>query len=144
MAMRLLSGVKESPPKNLSIGIGIPPPPRWLPAEAKREWRRIVKICHAHPIWLQHADRAALVAYCIAWSTYREAAASIARDGVLVPGRSPSDGARAGLVKNPAVQIVRDAGEQLRRWSRELGFTPDSRQRIAIGPEEEPDYGLFD
>ena len=143
--LKVLAEPNTDPAKNLSMGIGTPTPPTWLPREARAEWRRIVAVCSKHPTWLQHTDRAVLTAYCLAWSVYREAAESLVRDGVLIPGRSPSNGARRGLVKNPAVQIVRDSGEQVRRFARELAFSPDSRQRIAIGPSEEDDGDdLFD
>lgn len=141
IALRLLSTGLSDPAKNLSIGIGSPKPPAWLPREAKAEWRRIIEVCSHYPVWLQHADRAALVAYCVAWATYRAAAEQVAKDGPLVPGRSPNDHARGGLVKHPGLQVLRDQGEAMRRWSREFGFTPDSRQRITIGPDEEPDDG---
>ena len=35
-------------------------------------------------------------------------------------------------MKNPAVQILRNASVQMLRWCRELGFTPDSRGRIDV------------
>lgn len=109
-----------------------------------RERPSVVEVCSGHPIWLQNADRPALTGYCIAWAMYRAAAEQVGKDGPLVPGRSPSDRARGAQVKHPGLQVLRDQGEAMRRWARELGFTPDARQRIAIGPAEEPDDGLFD
>lgn len=119
-----------------------PSPPAWLPREAKAEWRRVVAAVAPWPAWLQVVDRAALTGYCAAWATFVEAAKDVAKRGVLVPGRSPADKARDGdggaLVKNPALQIQRDASVQMRSWARELGFTPDARGRVDVGVVETP------
>ncbi|MCA1707905.1 MAG: P27 family phage terminase small subunit, partial [Actinobacteria bacterium] len=70
--------------------------------------------------------------YCVSWATYEAAAQDIAERGVIVPGRSSADEARGVLVKNPSVQVARDASASLLRWCRELGFTPDARGRIDV------------
>ncbi len=118
-----------------------PSPPSWLPREGKAEWRRIVAAVEAWPGWLRSTDRAALVAYCAAWAVWVEAMRDVAERGALVPGRSSADAARdgAGLVKNPSVQVARDAAVSLRSWARELGFTPDARGRIDLGAFDPPD-----
>jgi P27 family predicted phage terminase small subunit len=115
-----------------------------LPREARAEWRRVVKACAAWPTWLQTVDRAALSAYCTAWATFQAAAKDVAERGPLVPGRSSADQARPALVKNPAVQVVRDAQQALRQWARELGFTPDARGRVDLGDREDHDAGRGD
>ncbi len=119
---------------------GLSEPPEWLPAAAQAEWVRIVAATAAHPTWLQAADLASLTAYVAAWAVYEEAARDVAARGALVPGRSSADTARdAALVKNPALQVMRDAGIQLRAWAKELGFTPDSRGRVDLGGVEVDD-----
>lgn len=136
--LKVLRGHPVSTPVN-SGGIGTPKPPTWLPAPAKVEWKRVVAACAAFPTWLQEADRAALTAYCMAWATFQTAAQDVAKRGPLVPARSSADQARDGgvvLVKNPAVQVMRDAQAAMRQWARELGFTPDSRAKIERGAEE--------
>lgn len=145
--LRLLHGL---PPREAPNTVGLTAagaqlrPPAWLPREAKNEWRRIVDAVRDYPTWLQRADRAGLVAYCMAWSTFAEAAKDVAKRGPLVPGRSSADQARSDdppLVKNPAVQVMRDASAQLQRWCRELGFTPDARGRVDLGGQDKGDDG---
>lgn len=116
-----------------------PKPPTWLSAGAKREWKRIVSETAKHKGWLQIVDRAALAAYCSTWAVFEEAAKDVAKRGALVPGRSSADQASGALVKNPSIQIMRDAGAQMRGWVKELGFTPDARGRIDIAPESTPE-----
>ncbi|MFJ8269473.1 phage terminase small subunit P27 family [Streptomyces sp. NPDC094154] len=121
--------------------LGTPDPPDWLPETAQEEWQRVVEACAAHPTWLQHGDVAILTAYVATWATWLEAAQDVARRGALVPGRSSADdddgeGGRR-LVKNPAVQIARDAATQLRALCRELGFSPDARRRVDVGALED-------
>lgn len=137
--LRALSGESERHAANLGGGIGAPEPPKWLDRHGKAEWRRVVKACAAYPTWLQQVDRAALSAYCTAWSTFLAAAKDVAERGPLVPGRSSADEARPALVKNPATQILRDAQEALRKWARELGFTPDARGKVELGDREDDD-----
>ena len=134
--VRLLHGEEPRHHPNLGGGLGTPDAPSWMDRAAKREWRRAVRACADYPTWLQEVDRAALTAYCVAWSTFLQASQDLAERGVLVAGRSSADEARDALVKNPSVQIARDAQEQLRRWAQQLGFTPDARSKVDLGQRE--------
>jgi P27 family predicted phage terminase small subunit len=109
-----------------------PEVPEWLPEAARAEWERLIEVCGRYDGWLQQVDRAALSAYCMSWATYEAAAKDVAERGVLVAGRSSADEAAGVRVKNPAVQIARDASISMLKWCKELGFTPDSRGRIDI------------
>jgi len=117
-------------------------PPTWLAREGKAEWRRLLKATAAYPTWLQEVDRGGLACYCALWAELVEAATDVAKRGSLVPGRSSADQARGGdggeaiLVKNPSVQVMRDAQAALRAWSKELGFTPDARSKVERGSIE--------
>lgn len=74
------------------------------------------------------ADRDALLVYCEAVVTHRRASAILARSQVLVPG------AMAGtIVRNPAVQIQRDAAAVIKAFASEFGFTPSARSEIRTG-----------
>ncbi|KUO19668.1 phage terminase small subunit P27 family [Streptomyces dysideae] len=137
--LRILHG---QPPRAAPIVGGpldLPDPPDWLPEAARDEWIRVTEACATYPTWLQHGDVAILTAYCATWATWLEAAQDVARRGALVPGRSAADAAGTDdeggprLVKNPAVQIARDAAVQLRALCRELGFSPDARRRVDVG-----------
>src|SRR5690606_26210093 len=66
-----------------------PPCPAHLDAEAKREWRRMVK--ELEPLGLlTKIDRAALAAYCQAWSRWVQAEEMIRKTGMIV--KAPNTG----------------------------------------------------
>lgn len=137
--LRALRGLPAAAARNTGgIGSSVAPP-EWLPAGAKAEWARVVSACAQYPTWLQEIDRAALAGYAMSWHTFAEAARDVVDRGVLVPGRSSADAARAAMVKNPALQVMREAQASMRAWARELGFTPDARCRIDRGVQETPD-----
>lgn len=125
-----------------SVGLGSEEPPSWLPEPAQDEWRAVVDACSRRPMWLQKVDRGALEMYVMARWTYREAAHDVAKRGPMVPARSSADG--DALVKNPAVQIMRDSQAAARSWAVELALTPRSRSSIDLGFEDVDDNGILD
>lgn len=72
-------------------------------------------------------DRDALRAYCEAVWIHREATEAIHRDGILVPGQL------GPMVKNPALQVQRDAASVMYRFGLQFGLTPSSRSTIRTG-----------
>lgn len=118
---------------------GKPTAPKTLTPEAKSEWNRVVKELDAAGA-ISKLDRAILTMYCQAWAIAQLAQVDIDERGVLVPGDR-------GMVKNPSLQIRRDASAEAGRWMKELGLTPASRSRIVPlsdeDSEEEGDAGLF-
>lgn len=70
------------------------------------------------------ADRDSIVAYCEAVDKHRKASALLARSPVLVKGM------HGNLVRNPAMQIQRDAAHLIRQFAQEFGLTPSARARI--------------
>ncbi|MEV2277858.1 phage terminase small subunit P27 family [Nocardiopsis sp. NPDC049922] len=76
------------------------------------------------------ADRDALRAYCEAVVTHRKACALLAKSGILI--RSAKGGA---LVRNPVVQVQRDAAATLRGFAQEFGLTPSARSEIRMARE---------
>lgn len=137
--LRVLHGQASRTAPVVGGPLGEPDPPDWLPEAGQDEWVRVVEACAPHPTWLQHGDVAILTAYCATWATWLEAAQDVAARGALVPGRSSADASGEDgprLVKNPAVQIARDAAAQLRALCRELGFSPDARRRVDVGDLE--------
>lgn len=145
-AIRVLRGAPERSTVT-AVGLGAPQPPTWLEREARDEWCRVVRATASYPTWLTEVDRAALVGYCTAWSTFVAAAKDVATRGPLVPARSSADRAReeSAMVKNPSVQIARDAAATMRAWCVQLGFTPDARGKIEQGEwdDSDPD-GILD
>jgi P27 family predicted phage terminase small subunit len=75
-------------------------------------------------------DSDILRCYCEAVSRYARAARLYARSGPLVRHAG-------GLVKNPLHQVVRDDGEQIRLFGRELGLSPSARVGLHVEPERE-------
>jgi P27 family predicted phage terminase small subunit len=63
--------------------------------------------------------------------THREATELVAKTGILVKGR---DG---GFVKNPALQIQRDAAMVILRCAEHFGLSPSARSRISMPPGRE-------
>jgi P27 family predicted phage terminase small subunit len=117
----------------------VPKMPTDMDAEAKVVWRRVISsMGHLGVIRVPDAD--ILRCYCEAVSRYAQAARLYAGSGPLVR----RDG---GLVKNPLHQVVRDDGDQIRLFARELGLSPSARAGLRVEPEHgfgsiDPDLGL--
>jgi P27 family predicted phage terminase small subunit len=79
------------------------------------------------------ADRAGLSCYAQAWSRLIEGETGLRTTGLVI--RTP-----AGFPAiSPFLSIVRQATEELRKWSAELGLTPSSRTKIKAAPPEVSD-----
>lgn len=76
------------------------------------------------------ADRDTLLCYCEAVAGHRRASALLAKSDVLIKGRHGTP------VRNPALQIQRDAAQTIRAFAQEFGLTPSARSQIA-----KPDEG---
>jgi P27 family predicted phage terminase small subunit len=74
------------------------------------------------------ADRDALLCYCEAVVTHRRASAVLSKSQILVPGAI-----KGTVVRNPAIQIQRDAAAVIRAFAHEFGFTPSARSEIRKG-----------
>lgn len=108
---------------------GLPEPPAELSDEVREIWdytlRQLAAMKLATP-----ADRDALVCYCEAVAVHRQASRLLAQSNVLRVVR-----ARTGdvVVRNPVVQIQRDAAATIRVFAREFGLTPSGRSDIHLG-----------
>ena len=89
----------------------LPTCPSWLPKEAKTEWNRIVPELDKLGL-LTAIDRAALAAYCQAWSDFREA----------VEGDSLRD-------RDTAAKRLINAAAQ-------FGLSPAARARVQAAPKD--------
>jgi P27 family predicted phage terminase small subunit len=107
-----------------------PKMPDWLSDEAKIIWRRTIKQLKSMNM-LYEADQDVIVAYVNAVVNYQKASELVDRSGVLIKGR------RDGVVKNPAVQIQRDAATLIRMLAGELGLTPSARTRLKAEHSDE-------
>jgi P27 family predicted phage terminase small subunit len=127
-ALKQLQGNPGKRPLNLNepqFG-GLPKCPGHLDKNAKAEWRRISKELSAVGL-LSAADRAALSAYCAAWSRWIAAEESIQKFGTVI--KSPKSGYP---IQNPYVSISNTALDLMRKFLIEFGLTPASRSRISV------------
>ena len=109
-------------------------PPELGPA-ARREWDRLVGDLVKLNM-LTNLDRAALAAYCGAYSLWADATEQIQKYGSMI--KSPT----GYPVQSPYMAIANRQAEIMLRISSEFGFTPASRSRIAAPSSDQPT--LFD
>jgi len=107
---------------------GIPTCPRHLDKEAKVEWRRVSGDLITLGL-LTSVDRAALAAYCAAWSRWVTAELQIQKFGLVI--KSPKSGYP---VQNPFVGVANTSLDQMRKFAVEFGLTPSSRSRLHVDP----------
>lgn len=99
--------------------------PRHLNDEAKREWRRIIKVLMDLGLYTE-VDRAALAMYCQAWGRWVEAERELVKQGAVLT----SD--KGNLYQNPWLHVANKAWEQMRKVLAEFGLSPSSRSRLML------------
>lgn len=115
----------------------LPPCPKHLNDEAKKEWRRISKELLKAGL-LTTIDRAVLATYCQAWGRWVEAEEQLRKHGPIV--KSPS----GYPIQNPYLSVANKAMQQMQKVMPELGMTPSSRSRIkAEGPSPADELAEF-
>lgn len=105
---------------------GIPTCPKHLDKSAKAEWKRISRELITLGL-LTSVDRAALAAYCSAWSRWISAEENVQKFGAVI--KSPKSGYP---VQNPYIGISNTALDQMRKFLIEFGMTPASRSRLHV------------
>lgn len=137
-ALRLIDGDrKDRIAENEPIPRGLPPVlPEGVSAEVRYIWTYTVRELDAMGI-LYAADRDVLLAYCEAVVTHRRACAELATGTVLVRGQMGNQ------VRNPALQIQRDAATQIRTLAQEFGLTPSARTRIEVRGQDDGEVNPF-
>lgn len=128
-----LKVIDGNPGKRSLAAPAQPPPskprcPTWLTTYAKTEWRRVVPALDALGL-LTGVDRSTLAAYCEAVATFKEATEAVTEYGILVKGRRKGE-----AVKNPALQIQRDAARSIATYSAMFGLSPSDRVRLVGDP----------
>jgi len=114
-----------------------PPAPKWLPAHARTEWRRVVPQLVADRKIAAH-ELATVESYCLAVANMRTAEAMIAAEGITYT--SPT----GELKRHPATTLVKESIEAARRLAAELGLTPAGRMKNqggAPGNDEDDAFG---
>lgn len=125
--------IREGNPGKRSINEAEPTPPEGLPscpdfldAVAQEEWHRIASVLDEMGL-LTKADRAALAAYCTAYSRWVAAEEQVAKYGTIV--KSPDKGFP---MKSPYLTVADQSMETMRKFLVEFGLTPSSRSRIKV------------
>lgn len=80
---------------------------------------------------LYAADRPAFTVMCQMWAVMQQAMADVGIRGTLVTGRGKEEGGTAP-VKNPSLQVARDAATAFKDYAKEFGLTPAARKRMAM------------
>jgi len=137
--LRLLRGAPESsvnPREPIAVDV-LPVFPDGEPEDIREVWDYTV--AHLDRMGIASAaDRDSLVCYCWAVINHRNASEVIANSPVLVKGL------HGGLVKNPALQVQRDAAVTIRAFAQEFGLTPSARASIETGGAGEDGANPFD
>ena len=122
--------------KDGAVATGTPTCPSWLNKDAKKEFRRLVKMLGAIGV-IGSVDGNALARYAATWVRWRQALQMIERGGEVTIYKD-----EAGKVK--AVQpsafnaIARGLAEQLDRLEQSMGLNPSARSRLTVQPPAAP------
>ena len=102
--------------------------PKWLAAEAKKEWRRLAKTMEAMGV-LTEVDMAAFAGYCQAYARWKEAEERITDRGLVI--RTPS-----GYPQQvPYISIAQQYLRLMNQFAEQFGLTPAARSRIIAAGE---------
>ena len=105
--------------------------PRYLNAEGKREWRRIVPLLMSLGLYTD-LDYAALAMYCQAYGRWVQAERALAKQELILTG------AEGGMYQNPMLHVANKAWDQMRKILAEFGLSPSSRSRLQLRAGDEP------
>ncbi|MGH8574351.1 MAG: phage terminase small subunit P27 family [Gammaproteobacteria bacterium] len=124
--LKLLHGEKNKDRLNPNEPLPRPTLPE-LPGDAspdvQKVWQR--RLAELESMELAYsADSDALRCYCEVVIIHRKASKALAVSGVLVKGL------HGNLVRNPALQIQRDAAQTIRAFAQEFGLTPSARSSV--------------
>lgn len=100
--------------------------------EAVAEWQRTV-VPAITKGQIQTTDRVLAIAHCELWATWRSQVALAARNPHVVATKTGHP------MPNPARGMANTTLKLLGKVDSELGFSPTSRSRIAVGGESEAD-----
>ena len=134
--------------------------PRWLPDEARREWRRVAPMLREKKV-ITAADRAALAAYCLSYARWQQAELAlepreVEQTVVGEDGRETKKVVRVGGGLSQVVPLVSKKGEVIgekeivrpevliaQQYQRlmlaaagKLGLDPSSRSEVSTIKEE--------
>ena len=106
-------------------------PPEYMSEIAKEAWTYAIN--NAPPGLFSSLDAAVLERWANCAGLYREALAKINRSGVAgMIIKTPS----GILRRSPLMVVIRDLAQEMRGYESEMGFTPASRSRVQVSPEQ--------
>lgn len=136
--LKVVRGSRRINPNEPTAPEGKPSCPRWLPAAAKAEWKRITPILVEMGL-LSTADMASLAGYCAAFARWQEAEKELEKDGPVLT--APSGYAQP----SPYIAIANKALVLMRSFAADFGLSPSSRSGISVPgrkPEDKMDAFL--
>lgn len=116
--------------------VGLPPMPKYLGSEARKEWRRITPELLELGL-LTRIDRAALELYCRAYGRLQqvERAITALQEKLAEDGRDVTEAlvqpTPTGFVRESALsRLAEQLGQQVDRYLASFGMSPSSRSRV--------------
>lgn len=106
-------------------------PPDYLDVDARKVWDRLAPSLVQRGV-LTAWDVDLFGAYCTAVVHHRRAVRLVNETAVALKGPD-------GVVKHPAMQIVRDQAQLMTTIGGRFGLTPSDRSSISLEPQEQPD-----
>jgi len=125
--LKLLKGTfrkNEAVENEVQPDLNIPSPPEHLNQIASVEWGRISQQLYKLGL-LSDIDRAALAAYCVAYSRWVLAEQKLNEQGFTI------ETTNGNIIQNPIVGIANQAMEHMRKFLVEFGMTPSSRTKVS-------------
>lgn len=98
--------------------------PTYLDKEAKKEWKRAIKISDENGVKINEKFIRVLERYCVNYSKVIFYEAKLLETGHLIFSK---DGYPQ---QHPYNQLLRNAEQEMRHWMKELGMTPAAEARI--------------
>lgn len=103
----------------------VPPCPRHIKGEARKQWRRTAKVLVATGV-LTQGDLPALEMFCTLYARWKDAQGKLDEFGVMLRNK---DG---WFEPSPYLRVVEDCLKQMRGYMVEFGITPSSRSRVSV------------
>jgi P27 family predicted phage terminase small subunit len=124
-------GRRRLPDREVQPDATPPACPDHLDDEARREWNRVIGELSRLGL-VTTLDRAALAAYCHAWSRWIGAEAKLKEFGTII--KSPN----GYPIMSPYLSIANTALKQMRDFLVEFGMSPQARHGLETTPPSEP------
>ena len=111
----------------------MPDPPGHLNADSHTEWDRVARGLHALRL-LEPVDRAALAAYCTAYTRWVQAEWAIAEMGErdMLTGGLMMKTSNGNTIRNPPVGTANKTAFDMVRYAAKFGMEPSARVRPEV------------